>query len=990
MKRKNVLGAIIGIVCAAGMVVPVYAQRVQAGSEMAVAAEKTTQVQENKTTQTLVSEAADALISETGEAQTSEPTEDVTSEPTEDATSEPTEDTTSEPAEDTTSETTQDLMNKTTEKMEAETEALAFNMEEGVPFVEIGPLTIDNTQDHPAYEIVGDELNIIKGLKSGTIFAEFTPNGQGYQSIFGVSNSQEGFPNTYFQLYFSGEKLGFELRDQVNKDFEKAFAEVSLTKGTTYKVAMTADEEYGYKIYLDGKKVLDIPIASLSTERGYGFLADIPGLDKAYAGKTERNEVASKPPANNYLFKGIINQFKLYASALDDATLERMTLKTKDTWDDYESELIVDEKNLQNTDIPKALPESLGTVSSLTSGTIITKFTTTSTGIQSLISISNGAPGFANSYFNLYCRQGKIGFEIRQQSGGDYEKRAVEADINPGEENYLAFVADENYGYKVFLNGEFILDVPMSAISSPLGYGFTKQLSGMTDCYIGKTKRVMADSSKVNEYLFSGSIASLKVYSTPVLDQLLLEETGTISQADRKPVQKINLFQVSDWNSPAFRIPSLITLKNGTLLAVCDIRYGNSNDSPNNIDTGIRRSTDGGNTWSEPELILNFLDFPNKPTDQLIDSASFIDPVMVESENGRVYLFVDAMRGGVGQANAIAHTGFVEVEGEQRIALEDSGKAEYSLGHDNIVYDANNKATEYIVKDGFELYKNGTKISNIFYKNAPITVIATTYVVMCYSDDNGVSWSKPEITNFKTPDMKFFGVAPGIGITLKNGAHQGRMVVPMYYTSSLHTTEWACLMYSDDNGLTWKRGESPNQGRIGGENKLHESQVVEMPDGQLKMYSRSLSKASVSTSFDGGETWDDEVVYDETLIMSKSSGCQLSIINYSQPINGKPAVIFSNPAALTRSQGTVRVGLIEENGTYTSEDPNKNGRSIYQINWVSSKLIRNGEFAYSCLAELPNHNIANLYEENNTRFTLDHLVYAEYSLKYLMGSILNQ
>lgn len=48
-----------------------------------------------------------------------------------------------------------------------------------------------------------------------------------------------------------------------------------------------------------------------------------------------------------------------------------------------------------------------------------------------------------------------------------------------------------------------------------------------------------------------------------------------------------------------------------------------------------------------------------------------------------------------------------------------------------------------------------------------------------------------------------------------------------------------------------------------------------MPDGQLKMYSRSLSKAMVSTSFDGGETLDNEIVADETLIMSKSSSCHL-------------------------------------------------------------------------------------------------------------------
>lgn len=658
------------------------------------------------------------------------------------------------------------------------------------------------------------------------------------------------------------------------------------------------------------------------------------------------------------------------------------------TTEDYAENIIIEENNLQQEELPKDVSDHIGELETLSEGTILVKFVTDSSAIQSLFGISNGNAGFPNTHFHIYCAGGQVGFEIRQQSGEDYEKRSVNAEINPGEENYLAFTASPQTGYKIFLNGKSILAITPEEITSALGYGFINDLQDLNTAFIGKTKRTMSDGSAANEYLYSGTIEVLKIYNTVLPDEILLNETGIIDMTGREPVRKMNLFQESDWNSPAFRIPSLLTLKEGTILAVCDIRYGDSNDSPNNIDTGIRRSFDGGETWTDPELILNFLDYPNEPTSQITDSASYIDPVMVQSNEGRVFLFVDAMAGGIGQANAIAHTGFGEIEGEQRLLLQSQGMTNWSLGSDSKVYDQNNQVTAYSVGDNFDLYQNGEKISNIFYKNSPVKVLDTTYIVMCYSDDSGATWSSPQIMNIKTPDMKFFGVAPGIGITLKNGQHAGRMVVPMYYTSENHSTEWACLIYSDDNGATWHRGESPNDGRIGGEGKLHESQVVEMPDGQLKMYSRSLSKASVSTSFDGGETWDDEVLTDDTLVMSRSSGCQLSIINYSQLINGSPAVIFSNPAALTRSQGTVRVGLIEETGTYQSDNADKNGRTIYDINWITSKLIRNGEFAYSCLTELPNHNIGILYEENNTRFTLDHLVYAEYDLQYLMGSTL--
>ena len=157
--------------------------------------------------------------------------------------------------------------------------------------------------------------------------------------------------------------------------------------------------------------------------------------------------------------------------------------------------------------------------------------------------------------------------------------------------------------------------------------------------------------------------------------------------------------------------------------------------SGNNIDTGIRRSTDGGVTWSDPELILNFLDYPNTASSQIKDSASYIDPVMVQSNEGRVYLFVDAMPGGIGQANAIAHKGFSTIGGEERLLLQSQISSNWSLGSDNKVYDENNVETGYTVESGFDLYQDGSKVSNIFYKDSPVKVLNTTYIVMCYSDD---------------------------------------------------------------------------------------------------------------------------------------------------------------------------------------------------------------------------------------------------------------
>lgn len=50
------------------------------------------------------------------------------------------------------------------------------------------------------------------------------------------------------------------------------------------------------------------------------------------------------------------------------------------------------------------------------------------------------------------------------------------------------------------------------------------------------------------------------------------------------------------WNSKYFKIPSLQTLSDGTLLAFLDIRY-NGSTKHGYIDIGQARSTDNGKIW---------------------------------------------------------------------------------------------------------------------------------------------------------------------------------------------------------------------------------------------------------------------------------------------------------------------------------------------------------------------------------------------------------
>src|SRR5690606_30718071 len=62
-----------------------------------------------------------------------------------------------------------------------------------------------------------------------------------------------------------------------------------------------------------------------------------------------------------------------------------------------------------------------------------------------------------------------------------------------------------------------------------------------------------------------------------------------------------------------YRIPGLHVTNEGTLLAVYDVRRDSSRDLQGNIDIGLSRSTDGGNTWEPMEVILDMKEWGGLP-----------------------------------------------------------------------------------------------------------------------------------------------------------------------------------------------------------------------------------------------------------------------------------------------------------------------------------------------------------------------------------------
>jgi len=77
------------------------------------------------------------------------------------------------------------------------------------------------------------------------------------------------------------------------------------------------------------------------------------------------------------------------------------------------------------------------------------------------------------------------------------------------------------------------------------------------------------------------------------------------SRQRRSPslVSKV-LFRAGDRGYTCYRIPALVRTKRGTILALCEARKHSRRDS-GDIDVALRRSLDGGRTWTDMQIIAD-------------------------------------------------------------------------------------------------------------------------------------------------------------------------------------------------------------------------------------------------------------------------------------------------------------------------------------------------------------------------------------------------
>jgi len=362
----------------------------------------------------------------------------------------------------------------------------------------------------------------------------------------------------------------------------------------------------------------------------------------------------------------------------------------------------------------------------------------------------------------------------------------------------------------------------------------------------------------------------------------------------------IALRQHGEDNVDTYRIPGLATTKNGTLLAIYDVRRESSRDLQGNIDIGVSRSTDGGTSWKPMKIALDRSAWGNLP----------------EKFNG------------ISDANILVN--------KQSNDIFIAGLWMYG------VLDNNGKWIEGLTESSTSWHHQWSGKGS----QPGFDVKQTCQFLVTKSTDDGQSWLEPvNLTEMcKKEEWWLWAPAPGHGITLNDGT----LVFPTQGRDNTGNA-FSNITSSSDGGVNWKTSNIASHGTT-------ENMVVQLNDGSIMINARdgnnkgNLSSTNgrvISASKDLGENWTVHPTSRGALI---EPGCMASLHKHEYTENGqkKSILVFSNPNSKTaRDHMTIKVSF-DEGATWPTKY------------WLLLDVGKGR--GYSCLTSIDEQTIGILYE----------------------------
>lgn len=163
-------------------------------------------------------------------------------------------------------------------------------------------------------------------------------------------------------------------------------------------------------------------------------------------------------------------------------------------------------------------------------------------------------------------------------------------------------------------------------------------------------------------------------------------------------------------------------------------------------------------------------------------------------------------------------------------------------------------------------------------------------VYTIFSDDDGRTWGKSEDITEQIKDPGAgetnYHTGPVHGIVKTFDPNKGRIIIPVW-----GKTPKAFVIYSDDEGRTWKKGGAMDY------RNANEATVAELGNGDIIINTRNGDKENYyrydAISSDGGLTFGTSR---KTMLIEPVNGCQGSMIRHSvDEETGETILLFSNP-----------------------------------------------------------------------------------------------
>lgn len=318
---------------------------------------------------------------------------------------------------------------------------------------------------------------------------------------------------------------------------------------------------------------------------------------------------------------------------------------------------------------------------------------------------------------------------------------------------------------------------------------------------------------------------------------------------DHKSIQRIGvaLRKAGDEGINTFRIPGLATTNQGSLIGVYDVRRRAGGDLPGDVDVGMSRSTDGGQTWDPMKVIMDMGNDPNWRYDGIGDPA-----VLVDQSTGTIWVAATWSHGdrswrGSGPGLTAEETG------QLMLVRSDDDGVTWSQPI-NITKQVKKPEWCFILQGpgkGITM-QDGTIVFAAQYQDPPHTTDKVAHRLphstIIYSKDHGKTWNVGTAAFDDTTEAQVIEVEPGV-----------LMLNCRYNRKSVRV-----IMTTRDMGETWQKHTTSERSLIEPgscmASLIDVDQEVGKTAGQWLLFSnpdstRGRSHITIKASSDQGLTW---------------------------------------------------------------------------------------------------------------------------------------